>query len=552
MSTRDSPSLQRKQFDKSSLEKEVAYLKESNSNFLHELELTRSSLLHQTQASFSPRVDWPAVAQQLRAELEQLGSQKAELEARHQSLAEAKKELEISIGEMKGRYEEEIIGLKLQVKTLSNKHSKSKFNSTTNMNLKEPEKPTPPKPQLEPLASKQPDNKSEKGSYSKKGWSDIKNVIHAKDEQLQLRRMNSGAQSVHSSQEAPKNKKSSKSSSQSNVENDLAESESSSDRSLRPISGGGHIAKNVKLSQPFMPRSVSSLPRPSTAKKEVAGSKHQEDYFKQKYELLVLKSESVKEDFKIEKNSLEAQLGKLKKETSTLRNEIENRKKAHNEKDAARAQQVDSLKNSLVEKEKQIIIALGDAQEAKSQLLDKDNQLLALKLELDKLKAAVEEKGKAAAQLAGKEEKKPPSKLAADGQSQLESVASKLRESKQELEAKEEVGAAQAGTGRLQETAREAHARLQRPAEQTQARVGGAGRGAQAAAKRERAAQRERHRPDRAEGQTQRAAGQAPGQRLAGADHAHLRLEGRLEDARRQPQRPREEAELLLVDEEER
>jgi hypothetical protein len=437
----------------------VAYLRESNSNFLQELELAKSNLLQQSQLSISPRVDWSSMTHQLRAEVEELRNQKSELEKRFHNLAEAKKELEISFGETKGKYEEEILGLKLQVKNLSNKHSKSKFNSTTNMNQKEPEKPAHAKLQHESFAPKQAEEKSEKGSYSKKGWSDIKNVIHAKDEQIQLRRMNSGGQSVHSSKEAPK-KNSSKSSSQSNVENDLAEvlSESSSDRSLRPTSGGGHIAKNVKLSQPFMPRSVSSLPRPSTAKKEVAGSKHQEDYFKQKYELLVLKSESLKEDFKIEKNSLEAQVTKLKKETSTLKNEIENRKKAHNEKDAARAQQVESLKNALVEKEKQIIIALGEAEEAKAQLLEKDKQLQSLKLEFEKQKSLIEEKAKASLNTPKDDAKKLPGKQPAEGQGSSESLSSKLKESRQELEAKEEVAHAHSGTRRLQKTAREAHA----------------------------------------------------------------------------------------------
>jgi len=422
----------------------VAFLKESNSNFLQEMELVKSGLL-QSQVSFSPRVDWSSVTQQLKAEVEELRRQKAEVEARFSGLAEAKKQLEIGMGEAKGKYEEEIFALKLQVKNLSNKHSKSRFNSTSNMNPREPEKLPPSKPQLEASAPKQADDKSEKGSYSKKDWSDIKNVIHAKNEQGQYRRMNSGgAQSVHSSNEPQKKKKSSKSSSQSNVENDLADvlSESSSDRSLRPIFGGGHIAKNVKLSQPFMPRSVSSLPRPSTAKKEVAGSKHQEDNFKQKYELLILKSESLKEDFKIEKNSLESQVSKLKKETSTLKNEIENRKKVHNEKEAARALQVETLKNSLVDKERQIIIALGEAEEAKAQLLDKEKLILSLKLEVEKQKAAIEEQGKAQQSTPKEDPKKLPSKQAAESQGSAEPLASKFKELKQELEAKEEVVAA--------------------------------------------------------------------------------------------------------------
>ena len=157
----------------------------------------------------APRTDWSGAAvQQLRAELEAQGREKAELEARYQSLWDAKKELEISVGESKGKYEEEIMALKLQVKSLSNKHSKSKFNSTTNMNPKEPEKPPTSKQPPEATAPKQAEDKSEKGSYSKKDWSDIKNVIHAKDEQGQYRRMNSGgAQSVHSSNEPPKKKK---------------------------------------------------------------------------------------------------------------------------------------------------------------------------------------------------------------------------------------------------------------------------------------------------------------------------------------------------------
>ena len=78
----------------------MAFLKESNSNFLQEMELVKSGLL-QSQVSFSPRVDWSSVTQQLKAEVEELRRQKAEVEARFSGLAEAKKQLSASRKELK-------------------------------------------------------------------------------------------------------------------------------------------------------------------------------------------------------------------------------------------------------------------------------------------------------------------------------------------------------------------------------------------------------------------------------------------------------------------
>lgn len=338
--------LQKCQMEKRSLEKENDFLKKA----LATAEKT---------PSVSPIGE---SNDKLKAELEALKKTKSDLETKIGVINKAREEMNEQVEQMKAQYSKEITELRIQLNGLNKLTSKSRFCSTTNMKEGKKEK-------VEPIPEK-----VERESFQGKAWDDIKNIIHKKAD---ARYQNSVPKSSN-----PASKKNSESSNSDHMEQEIASDSSSDSRNKGARSVNIKIKdskpKDMKMAQVTLPRSTQTLPANNTISPlnpPVGRSAHsrggnQDTAFKEKYLESVAQHEKSLEECALLQHKIkkkEEHASALRKEAVAWKNEAE---KAKQDKLA--------MRENLVEKERQLVIALSNIEDLKNSLKKEETERIRL------------------------------------------------------------------------------------------------------------------------------------------------------------------------------
>ncbi len=350
----------------------------------------------------------------LKADNSHLIRQNLDLQSKFDALTVAKTSVENNLEQIKGYYEAEVTNLKIQIKNNGTKMSKSRFVSTSNLNVQpisaqEPTKTNTLQTQGASLSSirKEGSMKGEgsvtsqkRESFANKNWDEIKSRIHEKDDSRSLKRMNSQL-SNHSASSRPKLKPSvasNQSSSDSNVENEIP-SRSSSDKpgakknklkihpkpirhkSMAPSSSNTPLGnepsppKNSPL-KPDPTKFIQATPANSISVQQNQASttpkaiKSPVDY-KEKFELAQSRLEALRLDMQLLEDKLSKKdeyIRGLKKDYNALKTEM-----------ATKKQDRDSARTELIVKEKSLISALVTIEELKSGKTGNEAELINLK-----------------------------------------------------------------------------------------------------------------------------------------------------------------------------
>lgn len=363
----------------------------------------------------------------LRSENSQLITDKLDLQSKFDALHAAKINVETKMDEIRGYYEAEVTSLKIQIKNNGMKMSKSRFCSTSNLNIQPVSaqtKTNTPQTQEASQKASQPSVKiesslkkdgsatgREQGSYIKKNWDELKSMIHEKDDSRSLKRMDS-QQSIHSASSPHKPKlslavKSNSDSSNSNVENEIPSRSSSTEEKSKKTNKLKSRPKPVRhksmmpsSTKPNPPSSEVSPPKASPLKSnqskiapvklELVESPPPPDNtpslqpqrsttpkaktpidYKVKFELAQSKYEEICLDKQLYEDRLikkDKQNRILKKQCETLKNDISSKK-----------QDKQNAMDLLVAKEKELIIALNVIDEFKSGKIGTEAEVIKLR-----------------------------------------------------------------------------------------------------------------------------------------------------------------------------
>lgn len=247
--------LQKHQFDKTRLEKEISFLKDSLSQAHQELEqkITQSMVVKPVGISEEK-------LKSLTTELVNSQSIRSELESKLQTLIKENRELREKIEENRGDYQKEVTDLKIQLRNSTIKSAKSRFCSTTNM---APQKEKEEKDMIPVSIPEEPPQLVRKDSFTTQGWDKIKDVIHSKGERNSSNPRSKAGGSV---------KKSSPSeSSSSNIEHEiLSDSDSGGKKKAGGVLPPKTGAKDLKIPLPLAPTSTQTLPATTAELKKPA------------------------------------------------------------------------------------------------------------------------------------------------------------------------------------------------------------------------------------------------------------------------------------------
>lgn len=332
----------------------------------------------------------------LKVENSALLEERSKLEDRLKVALAEKLKMEANVDEIKGNYEKEVTNLKIQLKNASLRVSKSKFCSTTNLNLEKQtdltQQPTGSKSKSQFPSANESIPKPNKtvlerqDSFAKQSWSDIKDMLHAKGESKNGR-MNSG----RSQSESIKSKKPSSSASsgtENDLEHDLGSESSSQEKAPGPVETS-IIKKSNRLSQSVRPsgvvRSAQALPLitgvKTSATSPMSRYVHQSmDEYRDRFE----KANMTIDTLRCEMTTIEMRLKKKDEHIGEMKKELAAAKVAA----SARQAEKESLRGELVAVQHKLIVAqceLVDVRQSESK--PDTGEVLKLKSEIERLKS---------------------------------------------------------------------------------------------------------------------------------------------------------------------
>jgi predicted nucleic acid-binding Zn-ribbon protein len=324
--------------------------------------------------------------------------ERAKLEEKLKAIKLEKLKVETNLDEIKGNYEQEVTNLKIQLKNASLRVSKSKFCSTTNMNMEQTD------PTQQPSGSKsksqfpsgnesihKTNNKvalERQDSFAKQSWSDIKDMLHAKEEAKSIRLNSVRSQSASASQQSRK-PSSSSSDSGNDLENDLGSESSSQDKKKVPVNTSFIKKKSIRLSESVARpgvnvRSAQTLPGHirSTATSPTRFVHQSMDEYRDRFE----KANMTIDTLKCEIATLETRLKKKDEHIGEMKKELAMAKAQMTTKQAEK----EALRGELVTVQQKLIVAQCDLDEVRKDKHNENNEEIPkLKNEIEKLREHV-------------------------------------------------------------------------------------------------------------------------------------------------------------------
>lgn len=329
----------------------------------------------------------------LKIENSALLDERNRLEERLKFMTAEKQKAENNLDEIRGKYEQEVTNLKIQLKNTSFKFSKSKFCSTTNLNqekqtdMTQQQSGSKSKSQFpsanESLPKQSPKVALERqDSFAKQSWSDIKDMLHAKQD-ARIEKMNTGKSQTQTL-------KSKRSSSSSNNEEELihdpgSESSSEDKKPRAPVETSINNSSTnhcIPLLKPIHAKSAQNLPVINLIRSSPTSPTrfiHQSmDEYRDRFE----RANMTIDTLKCEMTTLETRLRKKDEAIAELKKQLEV-SKSHI---AARQAEKESLREELVNCQKQLIVIRCELDDLRTGHVDGSDNIN-LKAEIEKLKA---------------------------------------------------------------------------------------------------------------------------------------------------------------------
>lgn len=332
----------------------------------------------------------------LKLENSALLEERAKLEERLKAVNVEKLKVETNLDEIRGNYEQEVTKLKIELKNASLRVSKSRFCSKTNMNLEQTD------PTQQPSGSKsksqfpsgnesipKPNNKvalERQDSFAKQSWSDIKDMLHAKEEAKSIRLNSVRSQSVSQQSKKPS---SSSSGSENDLEHDLGSESSSQEKKKAPVNTSIIKKKSIRLSESVARpganvRSAQNLPGHirSTTTSPTRFVHQSMDEYRDRFE----KANMTIDTLKCEITTLETRLKKKDEHIGEMKKELAMSKAQMTTKQAEK----EALRGELVAVQQKLIVAQCDLDEVRKDKNNTDSEEIPkLKHEIEKLREQV-------------------------------------------------------------------------------------------------------------------------------------------------------------------